>query len=87
MWQKKQNGKLFDIYTDHGGTKAESEKLMANYQAGGAAFFAGEETNLVSENLLTNKIVFLHTDLVHNDVVSKRGEFLLFLKASCLQDR
>ncbi len=86
-WQKNRNGRLLNIYTDHGGTKAETEKLMANYQTNGVSFFASEETNAVPGNLQTNKIVFLHTDLVHNDVVSKRGEFSLFLKTSCLQDK
>lgn len=86
-WQKNQNGKLLDIYTDHGGTKEEMEKLMADYKTHGVGFFASEETNAVPENLRTNKIIFLHTDLVHNEVVSKRAEFSLFLKTSCLQDK
>ena len=28
-WQKSENGRLLDIYTDHGGTKEETETLMA----------------------------------------------------------
>src|SRR5262249_18030139 len=28
-WQKTRHGRLLDIYTDHGGTKEETEKLMA----------------------------------------------------------
>src|ERR1017187_46853 len=31
-WQKNENGRLLDIYTDHGGTKGETENLMASYQ-------------------------------------------------------
>ena len=37
-WQKRTDGRLLDIYTDHGGTKAETEKLMAFYRAGGVRF-------------------------------------------------
>ena len=42
-WQKSENGRLLDIYTDHGGTKDETEKLMAAYKTNGVNFFAGEE--------------------------------------------
>ena len=86
-WQKNENGRLLDIYTDHGGTKDESEKLMANFKTNGVSFFAAEDTNAVPENLRTNKIVFLHTGMIHNDVVAKRGTFGQFLKSSCLQNQ
>ncbi len=85
-WQKTENGRLLNIYTDHGGTKENSETLMANYKTNGVSFFASEDTNAVPENFLTNKIVFLHTDMVHNDVVGKRRTFEQFLKTSCLQN-
>lgn len=86
-WQKIQNGRLLDIYTDHGGTKEETELVMANYQTNGVSFFASEDTNAVPDNLQTNKIIFLHTDMVHNDVVSKRRAFEKFLKTSCLPNQ
>ncbi|HEY4417468.1 MAG TPA: hypothetical protein VGO57_17385 [Verrucomicrobiae bacterium] len=85
-WQKAEGGRLLDIYTDHGGTRENSEALMADYKTKGVAFFAGEDTNAVPENLLTNRIVFLHTDMIHNDVVGRRGTFELFLKTSCLKN-
>ena len=84
-WQKKGNGRLLDIYTDHGGTKEETEKLMASLQTNGVSFFAAEETNAVPENLRTNKIIFLHSGLSHSEVIFRRGEFAQFLKTSCLQ--
>src|ERR1039458_1781987 len=86
-WQKNENGRLLDIYTDHGGTKGETENLMASYQTNGVSFFASEDTNAVPENLLTNKIVFLHTDMIHNDVVARRGTFEQFLKSSGLNNQ
>ena len=42
------------------------------------------ETKATADELKTNKLVFLHTDLGHNDVLEKRKEFCLFLKTSCL---
>ncbi len=86
-WQKAENGRLLDIYTDHGGTKAESENLMASLKTNGVSFFASEDTNAVPENLRTNRLVFLHTDLVHNDVVAKRDTFRQFLETSCLENK
>jgi D-alanyl-D-alanine carboxypeptidase/D-alanyl-D-alanine-endopeptidase (penicillin-binding protein 4) len=85
-WQKAQAGRLLDLYTDHGGTSEETRNLLANYRAQGVKVFAAEDTQLVPDNLRTNQIVFLHTDLVHDDVVAKRGAFGLFLKTSCLQN-
>ena len=86
-WQKNRNGRLLDIYTDHGGTKDETEKLMASLQTNSVGFFAARETNAVPDNLRTNKIIFLHSGLPHNEVIFRRGEFALFLKTSCLQNQ
>jgi D-alanyl-D-alanine carboxypeptidase/D-alanyl-D-alanine-endopeptidase (penicillin-binding protein 4) len=86
-WQKNENGRLLDIYTDHGGTKDETENLLAFYRTNSVGLFAGEDTNATPEILRTNALVFLHTDMIHNDVVAKRGTFGQFLKTSCLQNQ
>ena len=86
-WQKAEDGRLLDIYTDHGGTKDESENLMASLRTNGVGFFAAEDTNAVPENLRTNKIIFLHTGMIHDDVIAKHGTFGQFLKSSCLQTK
>ena len=86
-WQKAQGGRLLDLYTDHGGTKAETLNLLAQYRTNGVSYFSDEDTRAVPDNLRTNRIVFLHTDLTHNEVVAQRGAFGQFLKTSCLQDR
>ncbi len=85
-WQKQENGRLLNIYTDHGGTREETQNLMATYKSNGVSFFAAEDTNATPDNLATNKVVFLHTDMVHNDVPVKRNTFSEFLKTSCLQN-
>ncbi len=84
-WQKAENGRLLDIYTDHGGTKDETENLMASLKANNVSYFFAEDTNATVENLRTNRLVFLHTDMSHDDTVAKRGTFGQFLKSSCLQ--
>jgi hypothetical protein len=86
-WQKTQNGRLLDIYTNHGGTKEETENLMASLKTNGISFFAAEDSNATPENLQTNKLVFLHSDMIHNDVVARRGTFEQFLKSSRLENK
>ena len=84
-WQKREGGRMVNIYTDHGGTKDESEKLMASYKTDGVSFVSLEETNSATPDLAKSKIVFIHTDLTHNEVIFRRGEFSQFLQTSCLQ--
>ncbi len=86
-WQKSENGRLLNIYTDHGGTKGETEGLMASYKTNGVSFFASEDTGATMETLETNKLVFLHTDLPHDEVIANRGTFEQFLKSSCLENK
>jgi serine-type D-Ala-D-Ala carboxypeptidase/endopeptidase (penicillin-binding protein 4) len=86
-WQKKETGRLLNIYTDHGGTEGETTNLMASLKKDGAPFFFSEDTNATLEDLRANKLVFLHTDMVHNDVVAKRRTFEEFLKTSCFEDK
>jgi hypothetical protein len=82
-WIDRHQGRLLDIYTEHGGTKAETEQLMATLKQRGTPFFAGKEGEARPADLQSNKLVFLYTDLPHNDVVSKRQEFCKYLKTSC----
>jgi hypothetical protein len=60
---------------------------MGFYRTNGVSFFAAEETNTAAQDLRTNKIVFLHTGLTHNEVIFRRDEFALFLQTSCLNDK
>jgi hypothetical protein len=86
-WQKKEKGRMVNIYTDNGGTKNESESLMAGYKTNGVNFVSLEETNSVAKDLAKSKIVFIHTDLTHNEVIFRRNEFMQFLKTSSLKDK
>jgi hypothetical protein len=83
-WIDRHLGRFIDLYTEHGGTKAETEKLMARLKQRGTAFFAGKESEAKPTDLQANKLVFLYSDLPHNNVVHERQEFREFLKTSCL---
>ena len=86
-WSDRTHGRLINIYTDHGGTKDESEKLKTRLAARSTPVLAVEETALAADALTTSQFVFIHTDLVHDDVMAKRDEFTLLLKTSVLADR
>src|SRR5262249_23570255 len=43
-WFDKYHGRLLDVYTEHGGTKDETQKLMAMLKERGTPFFSGDET-------------------------------------------
>jgi hypothetical protein len=83
-WIDRKQGRFIDIYTERGGTKAETEKLMATLKKRGTALFAGNESEAKPADLQSNRLVFLNTDLAHNEVVHKRQEFCAYLQTSCL---
>jgi hypothetical protein len=84
-WYEKHPGRLINIYTDGGGTKDDSEAMMALLKERKTSFVALEETNATPTILKTNQLLFLHTDLGHNDVVAKRKQFGSYLETSCLE--
>jgi hypothetical protein len=86
-WADRTHGRLLNIYTDHGGTKAESEKLQARLIARGTPLLCAEEETLSADALRQSRLVFIHTDLAHAEVADARQEFALFLKTSVLADR
>jgi hypothetical protein len=82
-WIDRHQGRFIDIYTQRGGTKAKTEQLMTTLKQRGTAFFAGKESEAKPADLQSNKLIFLYTDLSHNDVVYKRQEFREYLQTSC----
>jgi hypothetical protein len=83
-WIEKKQGRFIDIYTERGGTKADTEAMMTTLKQRGTVYFASKEVDAHPADLQTNKLVFLYTDLGHNDVIHKRQEFRDYLKTSCL---
>lgn len=86
-WWDAQHGRLLNIYTDGGGTKDDAEAMMTLLSQRGTAFLARSDTEATPEELKRGTLIFLHTDMGHNDVLAKRGTFGQFLKTSCLADR
>jgi hypothetical protein len=80
-------GRLLNIYTDHGGTKDETERMMAALQRQGTPFIKAEDTEIKPAMLDGAHLVFLHTGLAHDDVLDKHQTFRRFLETSCLEPR
>src|SRR4051812_36814043 len=79
-WFEKENGRLLNIYTEHGGTNSETEAMMEAFKKIGTPFLAVKESDANAEALRTNKLVFLFSELPHNDVVAKHKTFRQFLE-------
>lgn len=89
---KRLHGRFVNIYTDGGGTKAETEKLMEDLTAWNVPFRVVEESDatkqiITRQDLKRFSAVFIHTDLSHNDVIARRSQFRQFLETSCLRGR
>ncbi len=81
-WSDHYKNRFIDIYTDSGGTKSESELLMTDLEGWRIPFFATDEKNLTSHDLVKNRLIFIHSDLSHNEVIAARKQFLRFLETS-----
>ena len=84
-WARITNGRLLNIYTDNGGTKARTEEMMAELKQRGTNFLVTTDMAVTPQQLTTNRFVFLHTDMTHNDVIMKRRMFQQSLETSCLE--
>ena len=83
-WFEHRPSRFVDLYTEQGGTKVETEKLMADLKAQGTHFLAKPAVEATPQDLQTNRLVFLFTDVPHPDVVQTHNLFRQFLETSCL---
>jgi hypothetical protein len=81
-WIENFNGRFINIYTDNGGTKEETESLMDDLDAWEIQYLKTEESQLNIDDLKSNRLIFIHTDLTHNEVISVRKQFRDYLETS-----
>jgi hypothetical protein len=84
-WSEKQGGRLVNIYTDNRGRKGRTEEMISDLKYREVNFLASTDLAIIPPELTTNKLVFLHTDLEHNEVLSKRKTVYQFLQTSILE--
>jgi hypothetical protein len=85
LWFDHHPGRFIDLYTEHGGTKDESESLMTALKGNSVPYFSADETNAATADLRNNHLVFLFSELPHDEVMQKRETFLRFLETSSLE--
>jgi hypothetical protein len=85
-WIENYNGKFINIYTNYGGTKNESENMMKHFDTKHISYIKTNEVELLFEDLSNNRLIFIHSDLKHSEVIGKRNQFMKFLKSSALSD-
>lgn len=83
-WTEATSGRLINIYTDNGGTKTRTEEMIAVLKQQNKPILLATDETVTTAELKTNRFVFLHTDMAHNEVVAKRNTFQKFLETSCL---
>ena len=77
-------GRLINIYTEHGGTKPESEQMMGRLKERGIPFLTAKEAKITADDLRHNRLVFLYSDLAHDEVVNEHHSFEQFIATSIL---
>jgi len=84
-WLKRGRGKLINIYTDDGGTKTESERMIDALGQAGVPVCRCREKDLDLTELRSQRALFVHSDLGHDGVLFERQQFSNFLRASLLE--
>lgn len=83
-WLEHQHGRFLDIYTEHGGTKEETERFMAMLKRLGLPYIVGTESEVTSSQLHQPQPIFLHSELEHDSVIHENRAFLRLLQTSVL---
>lgn len=73
-------GKLVCVYTDNGGTKDNCKKFMERLDAGESRYIHKEEQDCSSTDLEFNRVIFLHSNKSHNEVITSYNNFERFLR-------
>ncbi len=81
-WLDHYRGNFINIFTPDGGTKGESENLMKCLSAWNIDYSFVDENSLTPEILSKNRIVFIASQLGHNEVIATKNQFEQFLKTS-----
>ena len=79
--------RMIMIYTLHGGTKEETEKLMASLKDAKppVPFLSKKEAEISDHDLKDNHLIFIYTDLEHDQVPFEHHAFRDYLKTSGLK--
>jgi hypothetical protein len=74
------NFSFVNIYTNNGGTLQNSIDFMKNLGEKNLSFKSIEQTELTEIDIQSNRLLFIHSNLGHNEVLSKTNYFQLFVQ-------
>ena len=74
------NHRFIDIYTDRGGTDEETKGMMNLLAKDNIAYDSIEENSLTPITIKDNRLLFIHSLHLHNDIINNPDNFLLFWK-------
>ena len=83
-WIDRKQGRFIDSIPSTAAPSSETEQLMATLKKRGTEFLTGKESETKNAALRSNRLIFLYSDLPHDEVPYKRHEFCNYLKTSCL---
>jgi len=73
--------RMINIYTNDGGTMQNSKGLAIDMKAWKWDFIVKEEDDFTKDDVIKHRIVFLHSNNKHNDVITYKNNFERFLEA------
>ena len=79
-WMEHSNGRLINIYTPDGGTRRESEELIEAMDVWRFPYVHIQGDVFEDQQLKEARIVFIASELGHNDVISKQNQLQRFLR-------
>ena len=82
FWIDNFNGKFINIYTDQGGTKSESQNLVTCLEGWNIDFKIIKSDDFNTKDLKQSRIIFIESKLDHNEVISTKNQFQIFLESS-----
>lgn len=81
-WIDNYKGKFINIYTPNGGTKSESENLITCLDGWNISFKLIENDDFSSDSLKNQRVIFIKSNLDHNEVLHTKNQFQKFLESS-----
>jgi hypothetical protein len=86
-WIDHFKGRFINIYTNDGGTKLETENLMADLDGWNIPYIQKDEKDITDIDLKKNRTIFIHSELSHNEVIGANNQLQIFLSTSVLDRR
>jgi hypothetical protein len=79
--QQQPSCKMINIYTDNGGTMQNSKDLMMDMDAWKWKYILKQDEEITAGDLKNNRLIFIHSNVEHNAVVTHYNNFQRFLEA------